>query len=115
MFELYGLCSNYRKKLEMNGTEDDRITRLMGYEGSFLESSVGKFQTMPRMLQTIDHKLQTLLYKFATSCGKFKRLDGKFKRSTGKFQRLHGKFQTLHGKFKRSGRKLGTYVIKLRT
>jgi hypothetical protein len=86
-------------KLEMNGSEDDHTTRLMGYEGSFLESSVGKFQTMPRMLQT-------LLYKFATSCGKFKRLSGKFKRLTGKFKRLggkfkrlHGKFQTLHGKF----------------
>ena len=86
-------CSNYRQKLEMNGTEDDHITLLMGYEDSFSESSVGKFQTMPRMLQTMDHKLQTLRYKFATLCGKFKRLGGKFKRLTGKFQTSHGKFQ----------------------
>jgi hypothetical protein len=60
------------RKLETNAAEDDHITPLMGYEDSFLESSLGKFQTMPRMLQT-------LLYKFATSCGKFKRSGGKFK------------------------------------
>jgi hypothetical protein len=46
-------CSNFRQKLEMNGVKVDHITLLMGYEDSFSKSSVGKFQTMPRMLQTM--------------------------------------------------------------
>jgi hypothetical protein len=76
---------NYRQKLEINGSKVAQITLQMGYQGSLLSSSVGKFQTMPHMLQTMDHKLQTLRYNFATSRGKFKRL-------TGEFQTLHGTF-----------------------
>ena len=46
------LMSNYRRKLEMNGTEVDHITRPMGYENSFWESSVGKLQTIGLKLRT---------------------------------------------------------------
>jgi hypothetical protein len=75
----------------------NRFTPQMGYQGSFLESSIEKFATMPRMLQTLDHK-------FETTCGKFKTLPGKFKRLDGRFKRLDGRFQT-------SGLKLQTYVL----
>jgi hypothetical protein len=52
--KIYGLCSNYKQKLETNGSKVDRFTQQMSYQDSFLESSIEKFATLPHMLQTID-------------------------------------------------------------